>query len=327
MRPATRLVYLLGASSIVASSDAFVPSKPPRALVAPTGSLLLLLRAAPPAYNVHVLPTEADVASAVHRIVENAAREAITSRGHFALAIPGGSVLKVLSTLEPGSDWPSKTTLAFVNHKCVPVDDLGGAIEAQARSKFVERWGGGGVVSLGGTCDGDAEASGYESKLRSLPETTLPRDEDGFPVFDLCLVGVGDDGHVGSLYPNRDEIDVVDGPWIVASYKKDPPGISLTLPVMQRARRTVISAAGQSAKYPNGKASAMRMAISDGAASPKTFPAMALREYAVWILDAPNGSELGLGTSTMENAVAAVEEVAAAGGIAMEATTAAAEAA
>ena len=330
MRPATRLVYLLGFTSIVSSSDAFVPSKPPRALVAPTGSLLLLRAAPPPARNVHVLPTEADVAHAVHRIVENAAREAISSRGHFALAIPGGSVLKVLSTLEPGSDWPSKTTLAFVNHKCVPVDDPGGAIEAQARSKFVDRWGVGKVVSLGGTCDGDAEASGYESKLRSLPETTLPRDEDGFPVFDLCLVGVGDDGHVGSLYPNRDEIDVVDGPWIVASHKKDPPGISLTLPVMRRARRTVISAAGQSAKYPNGKAGAMRMAISDGSVSPRTFPAMALRGDAVWILDAPNGSELGLGTSTVEDAVAAVEEAAAAaagGGGAMEAATADAEAA
>jgi len=266
MRPATRLVYLLGASTIVASSYAFLHTAHPlppssRALVAPTGSSLLLLLRAAPASNVHVLPAEDDVASAVHHIVENAAREAIMSRGHFALAIPGGSVLKVLSTLEPSSDWPTKTTLAFVNHKCVPVDDMGGAIEAQARSKFVDRWGVGKVVSLGGTGDGDSEAKGYESKLRSLPESVLPRDMDGFPVFDLCLVGVGDDGHVGSLYPNRDEIDVVDGPWVVASHKKDPPGISLTLPVMRGARRTVISAAGQSAKYPNGKASAMNMAL------------------------------------------------------------------
>jgi 6-phosphogluconolactonase len=318
MRPATQLVHLLGASLIVASSGAFLLAhhrhRPPG-----VGGLVPL-RAAP-ASSVHVLPSEDDVAAAVHRIVENAANDAIAARGRFALAIPGGSVLKVLSALEPSSDWPSKTTLAFVNHKCVPVDDLGGAIEAQARSKFVDRWGVGEVVSLGGTGDGLLEASGYEAKLRSLPEATLPRDGDGFPVFDLCLVGVGDDGHIGSIYPGRDEIGVVDGPWVVASFKKSPPGISLTLPVMQRAKRAVISAAGQSAKYPSGKASAMRMAISDGGVDPRTFPAMALREYAVWILDAANGSELGLGASTVGDAVAAAEAAAAVRGGTKAATT------
>lgn len=269
------------------------------------------LHATAPAGKVHVLPTEDDVASAVHRIVENAATEAIASRGHFALAIPGGSVLKVLSALEPSSNWISKTTLAFVNHKCVPVDDVTRAIEAQARAKFLDRWGmiasdgGASVISLGGTGDGARESAEYESKLRSLPETILPRDDiDGFPIFDLALVGVGDDGHIGSLYPNRDEIDVVDGPWVVPAFQKDPPSISLTLPVMQRARKTVISAAGKSDKYPNGKADAMRLAIADGDVTPKDFPASALRKDAVWILDEPNGSELvGMGMSTVDAAV------------------------
>jgi 6-phosphogluconolactonase len=258
-----------------------------------------------PASNVHVLPTEDDVTSAIHRIVEDVANESITERGHFALAIPGGSVLKVLSALCPKSDWPSKTILAFVNHKCVPIDDVSSAIEAQARDKFVNRWNVGRVISLDGSGDGDMEARGYESKLRSLSEDELPRDDDGFPMFDLALIGVGDDGHIGSLYPNRDEVSIVDGPWVVASYKKEPPGISLSLPVMQRAKHTVISAAGQSVKYPNGKSGAMRMAISDGDVTPYTFPAMALREYACWILDGPNGSELDdVKMSTVEDAVA-----------------------
>ena len=140
--------------------------------------------------------------------------------------------------------------------------------------------------------------------MKSIPESILPRDDDGFPIFDLALVGVGDDGHIGSLYPNRDEIDVVDGPWVVPAYQKDPPSISLTLPVMQRTKCTVISAAGKSVKYPNGKASAMRLAIADGDVTPKDFPASSLREYAVWILDEPNGSEMDLGLSTVDKAVA-----------------------
>jgi 6-phosphogluconolactonase len=244
---------------------------------------------------------------AVHQIVESCAKKAIANRGHFALAIPGGSVLKVLSSLEPSSDWVTKTTLCFVNHKCVDITNVSSAIEAQARSKFLDRWGLTDIISLSGTADGKKEAAEYESKMKNIPEAMLPRDSDGFPVFDLMLVGVGDDGHIGSLYPNRSEIEVTDGPWTVAAFQKDPPSISLTLPVMQRALTTVISAAGKSDKYPKGKAGAMRLAIADEKVTPKDFPASALRECAIWILDEPNSSEmddmLG-GLSTVEKTVA-----------------------
>lgn len=51
--------------------------------------------AAAPAKDVWILPSEEEVTLAVHKIVEKAASDAICERGHFALAIPGGSVLKV----------------------------------------------------------------------------------------------------------------------------------------------------------------------------------------------------------------------------------------
>ena len=55
--------------------------------------------------------------------------------------------------------------------------------------------------------------------------------------------------------------------------------------------------------YPNGKAGAMRLAIGEEDITPKDFPASALRQCAVWILDEPNGSELGMGVSTVEKAI------------------------
>ena len=73
---------------------------------------------------------------------------------------------------------------------------------------------------------------------------------------------------------------------------KTPPSISLTLPVMQRAKEVVISAAGKSEKYPQGKAAAMQLAIADEEITPAKFPACALRETALWILDEPNASEM-----------------------------------
>lgn len=246
-----------------------------------------------PAKDVVVLPTENEVNQVVHKIVETAAKKAIEEKGTFTLAIPGGSVLKVLSSLDPSSNWVTKTTLAYVNHKCVPNDDLSSAIHAQACDKFLNKWGFPmeNVITLDGTDDAKAEADAYQKKLENLPADVLLRDEDGFPVFDLCLVGVGDDGHVGSLYPDRDEINEVTR-WTVGVEMKNPPSISLTLPIMQRAKQGVVSAAGKSPKYPNGKASAMRLAVDDEEITPSEFPACALRYSVKWIFDEPNASEM-----------------------------------
>lgn len=254
-----------------------------------------------PAKDVWILPSEQDVTLAVHKILVNAANRAIAERGHFALAIPGGSVLNVLSSLDTaGQEWVSKTTLAYVNHKCVPNDDAKNSIHAKAQSMFLERWGLDNVVKLDGTDNAKAEADSYQAKLEAIPETILPRDTDSFPVFDLCLIGVGDDGHIGSLYPNRDEL-LERMRWTIGVEMKTPPSISLTLPVMQRAKQSVVAAAGKSEKYPKGKASAMRLAVEDPDITPSQFPACALRQSAIWILDEPNASEMpSLKRSTLD---------------------------
>ncbi len=65
----------------------------------------------------------------------------------------------------------------------------------------------------------------------------------------------------------------------------------------------MISAAGKSAKYPNGKAEVMRSAIEDGEVTPRDFSVSALQEHSLWILDKPNGSNVGLALSTVEKTV------------------------
>ena len=78
---------LLLALAFSGVADAFVPQSPK-----PLSALQLN---AAPAQDVWILPSEDEVAKAVHQIVERAAEKAIAERGYFALAIPGGSVLKV----------------------------------------------------------------------------------------------------------------------------------------------------------------------------------------------------------------------------------------
>lgn len=244
-----------------------------------------------PPEKVQVLEDANQVGASIRDIVEQAAAQAISEKGSFALAIPGGSILKMLVGSGGNEAWTSKTTLAYVNHKCVSMDDEQLATHAKARKLFLDDWKGCQTILMDGTDNGSAEASAYEAKLRQVPTSVLPVNENGWPVFDLALIGVGDDGHVGSLYPNREEVLNTQN-WVLPVCMKDPPSITLSLPVMTAAKQVVIAACGVSDKYPQGKSAGMYRAIEATDESLTSFPAVGLREKAVWVLDQAAASKL-----------------------------------
>ena len=84
-----------------------------------------------------------------------------------------------------------------------------------------------------------------------------------------------------------------DGPWVLSVAMKDPPSITLSLPVMANARQVVVAACGVSEKYPQGKSDGMRRAVAAEDETLTTFPAVGLRGSATWIMDEAAGSKLG----------------------------------
>lgn len=259
---------------------------------------VLALAAAPtPVHQVEIWENAEEVGARVRAIVQTAAQQAIAERGHFALAIPGGSILKMLATTTPPSgDWTSKTTVAYVNHKCVPMDDVTLATHAKARQLFLDQWTGVNVVTLDGTDNGPAEAQAYQAKLQALVDANniLPVNNanGGVPQFDLALIGVGDDGHIGSLYPHRPEVlETTD--WVLSVAMKSPPSITLSLPVMASARQVIVAACGVSDKYPQGKSEGMRRAVVAPEETLESFPAVGLRPVATWVMDRAAASKLG----------------------------------
>jgi len=260
-----------------------------------------------PVESVLVLEDAAQVGAEIRKIVKQAAAQAIAERGHFCLAIPGGSVLKMLVGTTTGNDaddsWTAQTTLAYVNHKCVAMDDADLATHAKARKLFLDEWKGVHAILMNGTDDGPAEAAAYEAKLRALPASVLPV-KNGMPIFDLALIGVGDDGHIGSLYPGREEVlvgadgDASGAPWVLAVEMKQPPSITLSFPVMAGAKQVVVAACGVSDKYPQGKSAGMRRAIVAQDETLSSFPAVGLRGVAQWIMDQAAASKLGDAYST-----------------------------
>ncbi len=186
------------------------------------------------------------------------------------------------------NDWTKSTSLAYVNHKCVDLSDENAATHAKAMKLFLSAWEGTHVVLLDGTSDGPNEAKSYQTKLQELVFKGLLPTRDNLPVFDLALIGVGDDGHIGSLYPNRSEVLQTDD-WVMSVNLKSPPSITLSLPVMANAKKVVVAACGVSDKYPQGKSDGMRAIV----ATEETFPAVGLRPVATWIMDQAAASKLG----------------------------------
>lgn len=249
---------------------------------------------AAPVEQVVVLPDAAAVGERVRRIVREAAQVAIAEHGHFCLAIPGGSILKMLVGIldEGDSEWTKSTYLAYVNHKCVDLADESAATHAKALKLFLSAWEGCHTVLLDGTSDGPKEAKSYQAKLQDLVAKGILPTKDNLPLFDLALIGVGDDGHIGSLYPNRSEVLEKDA-WVLSVAMKNPPSITLSLPVMANAKRVIVAACGVSDKYPQGKSDGMRRAIVATEESLQTFPAVGLRPVATWVMDQAAASKLG----------------------------------
>jgi 6-phosphogluconolactonase len=111
------------------------------------------------------------------------------------------------------------------------------------------------------------------------------------PVFDLQLIGVGDDGHFGSLYPNRPEIMDSSGKWVLAVDMKSPPSITLSPGAILNSKKIIVASAGVSEKYPMGKSAAMKVAI-EGMEGPAAFPAQCLRDRATYLFDEAAASAL-----------------------------------
>jgi len=222
------------------------------------------------------------LAAILRQRLDAAAKVAISTRGHFALAIPGGSVLDLLKGWTP--EWSSKAVVAYVNHKCVPSDDPKNSTHAKAVRSFLSGWPGVTIVEPApSNLLVDSAAEAYADKLAAVPEAMLPC-AGGLPCFDVMLLGMGDDGHIGSLHPYREEI-LTSGPWVLPVAKGSPASITMSLPVMTAARDVIVAAFGVSEKAPDGKAEAAFRAIEGPDETPETLPASALRGSATWLLD------------------------------------------
>ncbi len=136
--------------------------------------------------------------------------------------------------------------------------------------------------------DGDAVEAAAKRYAAELASAVHPEDHGSVPTFDVLMLGVGPDGHVASLFPERPAV-YEDERTVVAVHnapKPPPTRLTLTSPALNAAREVWLLVAGEE------KARAVRLALSG--AGPVQIPAagVAGRSRTLWLLDRAAASEL-----------------------------------
>lgn len=93
----------------------------------------------------------------------------------------------------------------------------------------------------------DAFATAEDASDAYAAELSRFASEDvAWPHFDICFLGVGPDGHIASLFPDRGEIHLVDVPTAPVHNSPKPPAerVTLTRPVINGADRVWLVLAG-----------------------------------------------------------------------------------
>ena len=94
----------------------------------------------------------------------------------------------------------------------------------------------------------EKDAATHEEELISFFKL-LPGE---FPTFDLIILGMGDDGHTASLFPNT-EVLKENQKLVSVGSKSDQPRLTFTVPLINQAKSVLFLVSGANKKEVLGK--------------------------------------------------------------------------
>ena len=179
----------------------------------------------------------------------NYAQRAIEQRGVFHVAISGGSTpVQFYERLSDASvhskiEW-EKVHIFWVDERCVPPSSEASNFGLATGTFLLDiPIPGENIHRVTGELQNYADAvDEYKQIIRSVFKIAKGQ----IPEFDLVILGMGSDGHIGSILPNTyalfDTDDLVSA---VYRMNGDYNRITLTVPVMKEARRILILVSGE----------------------------------------------------------------------------------
>ncbi|ACL62185.1 6-phosphogluconolactonase [Methylobacterium nodulans] len=211
-----------------------------------------------PAGSVVLPDPDAVARSAAERLVALA-----SGTQRCAIALSGGSTPKRLYALLAGPGFRTRVPWGRI-HWFFGDERVGPSPEAGSNLRMVrEAFGPDSPVPEGHLHpiptgpDPDAAAAAYAAELAAFHGGgTL---DPARPLFDLVLLGLGEDGHTASLFPGKPAVAVTDR-WVVgvpeAGLAPFVPRVSLTLPALASSRLTLFLVTGEGKRAPLGRLAA-----------------------------------------------------------------------
>jgi len=199
--------------------------------------------------NLRVFKTTTELSTEAGGLITNLSAKAIEARGRFTVALSGGSMPKLLAAAL--TDEPAYSRIAWaawhvfwVDERVVPLDHPASNYRAARVSLFQHLpIPASQIYALDPSLKATAAAAAYEEQLGHL----FRPGPDELPRFDLILLGMGEDGHTASLFPNHILLNETKK-WVAPIFdspKPPPERITLTFPIINNARHVLFMATGE----------------------------------------------------------------------------------
>jgi 6-phosphogluconolactonase len=237
--------------------------------------------------KVEILPDLSALVSRALDLILAKFTSAIEERGQFTIALSGGSTPKPLyeAIASLNLSW-DKIHVFWGDERYVPPDHPD-SNELMSRRAWLDR------VAMPAanihaipTLSGNpaVDAAKYEQHLQEFFHSS----PGNFPQLDVVLLGMGDDAHTASLFPNTEALNVRDR-LITVGNKDGNPRITFTYPFINAARSVFFLATGAN------KRPALAQVFAP-VADDFTYPSRLIQPQGdlLWLLDEAAGLELTL---------------------------------
>jgi 6-phosphogluconolactonase len=244
--------------------------------------------------DVHIFPDPQELAAKAADFFLKCGEQAIAASNRFLVALSGGDTPKALysrltSPISAGRlDW-SKVHFLFGDERCVPPSHPDSNFAMANETLFAPlKISSTQIHRMRGEDPPESAASRYEDILRRLG-TMVPGE---WPVLDLILLGMGNDGHTASLFPGTASLNEQTR-WVVPSFA--PQGtrsrLTLTLGVINHASVILFLITGLN------KAHVVQHVLDRQPSNPILYPAELVRPRSgrlLWYLDRAAASRLSV---------------------------------
>jgi 6-phosphogluconolactonase len=209
------------------------------------------------------------------------ANRAIASQGRFNVALSGGNTPRRLYEILAGSPYHDQIHWEDVyvfwgDERCLPADDPRSNSQ-MARQTLLNHVPvpASHLHPILGDLPAALAATHYEAELQEFFGTQPP-------IFDLILLGLGENAHTASLFPNTPVLGESER-WVSEVYVTEQSmyRVTMTAPLINQAREVIFLVSGAE------KASALQ-SVLEGAYQPHKYPAQLIHPngaHPTWLVD------------------------------------------